>query len=181
MIRLFTAIAVPPEIGDGLMTRQHGLLGARWRPREAFHITLRFYGEVSEDRAADLDEALAGLSGTPLDLELTGVGAFGEGPEIHAVWAGVAVNAGLTRLAKQCEAAARRAGMTPEHRRYVPHVTLAYLSRPDPNHVAQWINANGLLHSPKFQTAKFGLYSSWRTSEGSAYRLEQEYELDPAT
>jgi 2'-5' RNA ligase len=43
--------------------------------------------------------------------------------------------------------------------------------------VAAWIQANNLLHSPPFRVDRFGLYSSWRTSEGSAYRLEAEYPL----
>ena len=54
MIRLFAAVAVPPELGEGLKARQNGLAGANWRPPEAFHITLRFFGEVREDVADDL-------------------------------------------------------------------------------------------------------------------------------
>jgi 2'-5' RNA ligase len=57
---------------------------------EAFHITLKFIGDVQETTAADLDEELRGDPGPALDLELQGVGHFGEGVEIHAVWAGVA-------------------------------------------------------------------------------------------
>jgi 2'-5' RNA ligase len=180
MIRLFAAVAIPPEIGQGLIPRQHGLEGARWRPQEAFHITLRFFGDVREDLAADLDEQLQGVAGSALALSLESVGAFGEGPDIHAVWAGLAANAPLARLAGRCETAARRAGLKPEGRRYLPHVTLAYLRRPDPAAVATWIQANSLLQSPPFAIDRFGLYSSWRTAEGSRYVLEAEYPLGPA-
>ena len=55
MIRLFAAIAIPEEIGADLLLRQDRLPGARWRPQEALHITLRFVGDVPENRAADLD------------------------------------------------------------------------------------------------------------------------------
>lgn len=177
MIRLFTAVALPAEVGDHLLPRQHGIEGARWRPREAFHITLKFIGDVQETTAADLDEELRGIEAPALDLELQGVGHFGEGVEIHAVWAGVAENRDLRHLAKANEGAARRAGLKPESRVYTPHVTLAYLKRPAVPEVAAWIQANNLLHSPPFRVDRFGLYSSWRTSEGSAYRLEAEYPL----
>ena len=177
MIRLFTAIAVPAEIGDPLLSRQHGIDGAHWRPREAFHITLKFIGDVQEMRAADLDEELQAIAAPAFDLELAGVGHFGEGPEIHAVWAAVGESRDLRQLAKAHEAAARRAGLKPETRLYTPHVTLAYLKRPSAPAVAAWIQANNLLHSPPFRIDRFGLYSSWRTSEGSAYRLEAEYPL----
>ena len=177
MIRLFAALSIPDDIAEGLVRRQHGLPGARWRPPEAFHITLRFFGDVREDVAADLDTELSTLTGERLTLELAGVGAFGEADDIHAVWAGVEDNAALRHLARSCETAARRAGLTPDKRTYRPHVTLAYLRRPDPDRVAHWIQANNLLHSPAFALAGFGLYSSHQTSEGSRYRLEREYLL----
>ena len=177
MIRLFTAVAVPAEIGEHLLPRQHGVDGARWRPREAFHVTLKFLGDVQETVAADLDEALQEIAAPAFELELAGVGHFGEGPEIHAVWAGVAESRDLRQLAKAHEGAGRRAGLKPETRLYTPHVTLAYLKRPPTSEVAAWIQANNLLRSPPFRVDRFGLYSSWRTSEGSAYRLEAEYPL----
>jgi 2'-5' RNA ligase len=177
MIRLFTAIAIPAEVGDHLLPRQHGVEGAHWRPREAFHITLRFLGDVQETTARDLDEELLAIDAPGFELELQGVGHFGEGADIHAVWAGVAENPALRHLARAHESAARRAGLTPDARLYTPHVTLAYLKRAPVPEVAAWIQANNLLHSPPFRVDRFGLYSSWRTSEGSAYRLEAEYPL----
>ncbi|HJV43915.1 RNA 2',3'-cyclic phosphodiesterase [Caulobacter sp.] len=177
MIRLFTAVAIPPEIGEGLLSRQHGIEGARWRPLEAFHITLRFIGDVQEPVAADLDEALSEIAAPAFDLELMGVGHFGEGADIHAVWAGVEDSAPLRRLQKANESAARAAGLKPETRVYAPHVTLAYLKRPAVPEVGAWIQGHNLLHSPSFRVERFGLYSSWRTHEGSAYRLEREYPL----
>jgi 2'-5' RNA ligase len=175
MIRLFSALAPPSDVADHLERLQHGLPGARWRPREAFHITLAFYGEVREDLARDLDCELAAVNVPALDLTLQGVGAFGEGPDIHAVWAGVVPDPALERLAAACAAAARRAGLAMERRAYRPHLTLAYTRRPDPAEVAAWIQRNNLFRSQPFQLQRFGLYSSWRTREGSAYRLEAAY------
>ncbi|HEY9217019.1 MAG TPA: RNA 2',3'-cyclic phosphodiesterase [Phenylobacterium sp.] len=177
MIRLFAAVAIPPEIRAGLVRRQHSLDEARWREPESLHITLRFFGDVREDVAADLDIELAQAAGPAFELELQGVGAFGEGPDIHAIWAGVEESAPLRQLAARCEQAARRAGLKPEKRHYRPHVTLAYLRRPDPDAVAMWIQANNLLHSPPFAVDSFGLYSSRLGSEGSSYTLEREYPL----
>lgn len=177
MIRLFAAVAVPEEIGEPLTRRMHGLEGARWRPLEALHITLRFFGDVQERVAEDLDIELATIARPPFGLELEGVGAFGEGRDIHAVWAGVTHSDPLHGLAGKCEAAARRAGMKGDVRAYRPHVTMAYLRRPDPDAVARWIQANNLLKSPPFGVDRFGLYSSHQTSEGSRYVLEREYRL----
>lgn len=177
MIRLFAALAVPDEIAQGLARRQTGLDGARWRSAEQLHVTLRFFGEVREDVARDLDAALSAVGGGPFDLMLEGAGAFGEGGDIHTIWAGVADNPELRRLAKACEMAARRAGLKPDGRNYRPHLTLAYLRHPDPARVAAWIQANNLLKSPPIRVDRFGLYSSFLASDGAQYRLEAEYAL----
>ena len=177
MIRLFAAVAVPPDIGEGLLRRQAGIERAAWRPLEAFHITLKFYGDVREDHADDLDAELLKIGGAPFDLTLQGVGSFGEGADLHAVWAGVAGAEPLTRLAKACDQAARRIGIPVESRAYRPHVTLAYLRHADPDKVAAWIQANNLLKSPPVRVERFGLYSSFLAGEGAHYRLEAEYAL----
>jgi 2'-5' RNA ligase len=175
MIRLFAALSIPPEIGLALQSRQGGIEGARWRPLEALHVTLRFFGEIRQDVARDLDVELMGISGRPFEIGLAGAGSFADGDEINAVWAGVAENSELRRLAEVCENAARRVGLKPDRRNYKPHVTLAYLRRPDPGQVAAWIQANNLLKSPPIMIDRFGLYSSTLGREGSHYRLEAEY------
>ena len=177
MIRLFAALAIPREIGEPLSARQTGIEAANWRPLDALHITLRFFGDITEPLADDLDQALESVRGEPLTLSLEGVGYFGEGADIHAVWAGVTENERLRVLAGRCEAAAKRVGLTPDKRGYRPHVTLAYMRRPDVGEVAAWVQSHALLKSPTFEVARFGLYSSVRTREGSRYDLERSYRL----
>lgn len=178
MIRLFAALEVPPEIGQDLVRRQQGLPGARWSPPDNLHITLRFFGELQEPVAADLDAELARVRVEPFDVALEGVGSFGEGRQLSAVWAGVRESEALRLLAARCDSAARRAGLKSDARVYRPHVTLAYLRRHvDQDRVAAWIGAHNLLASPPWRATWFGLYSSWRTGEGSRYDLEREYPL----
>ncbi len=177
MIRLFVAVPVQGEAAEALAIHQRGLAEARWRPLESLHVTLRFCGEVAETTADDLDIELRQVRGRPFDLTFEGVGAFGEGTDIHAIWAGAKAGPVLEALARRCETAARRAGLKPETRAFRPHATLAYLRRPDPARVAAWIQANNILRIPPVRVAAFGLYSSWRTDAGSEYRLEQLYRL----
>jgi 2'-5' RNA ligase len=177
MIRLFVAIPIPDDIGHGLARRQQGLAGAHWRPLESLHLTLRFFGAISEDRADDVDAELAAVGGAAFNLALAGVGEFGAGGESHAVWAGVEDSQALRRLAARCESAARRAGLAPETRVWRPQITLAYLSGAEPARVAAWVQGHNLLKSPSFHVDAFGLYSSWRADRGHTYRLERRYSL----
>ncbi len=177
MIRLFAALSVPDDIGQALARRQHGIEAARWRPLEALHVTLRFVGDIREDIARDLDAELAALRLPAFEIVLQGAGAFGEGADVHAVWAGLAQSEPLQRLARACETAARRVGLKPDPRTYRPHVTLAYLRHANPAEVGAWVQANNLLQSPPIPIDRFGLYSSTLGGEGSRYRREAEYPL----
>ena len=178
MIRLFAAVAIPYAAANVLSGVQHGLRDARWRPSEAFHITLRFFGEVQERAAEDLDSALGAVAMPRFDLSLQGAGSFGDSEHMRAVWAGVDESEALRRLAGKGETAARRAGLEPQSRAYRPHVTLAYLPRSaDPVAVGAWTVANTGLKTAPFTVDAFGLYSSWSTPEGSRYELERRYPL----
>jgi len=179
MIRLFAAVELPDEIAATLSRRQQGLPGARWHDRDKLHLTLAFYGEVAEPVAAEIDDGLADIRLGPFEIELRGAGAFGEGDDIRAVWAGVEQSPALLDLADRCRNVGRKAGVAIEKRTYRPHVTLAYIRRPDPDRTAAWIANHNLLHSPPFEVGWFGLYSSWLSKEGSRYELEREYSLRP--
>jgi 2'-5' RNA ligase len=142
-------------------------------------LTLRFFDEVAEPVADDIDVALDTVAGAhgPLHLQLKGAGAFG-GADPHALWIGVADNPALTKLAADCERAARRAGLKPESRKFAPHVTLAYLSGAPLDRVHAFESRLGLFETRPFRVERMALYSSVvRRSGPSLYRIEAEYPL----
>jgi 2'-5' RNA ligase len=178
-LRLFAAIAIPDDVAERLLALMKGVPGAKWRPRENLHLTLRFFGEVTEPVADDLDAALeqVGQGASAFDLQLKGAGAFG-GADPHALWIGAAAHPTLTKLAADCERAARRAGLKPEPRKFAPHVTLAYLAGAELARVHAFETRLGLFETRPFRVDSFALYSSWtRKSAPSLYRLEAEYAL----
>jgi 2'-5' RNA ligase len=178
-LRLFAALALPDLIAERLTPLMKGVPGAKWRPRENLHITLRFFDEVAEPVADDIDAELSALveRHAALELQLKGAGSFG-GADPHALWIGVAENAALAKLAADCERAARRAGLRPEPRKFTPHVTMAYLSGAALDRVQAFEARLGLFETPPFRVESFGLYQSFtRKSAPNLYRLEAEYPL----
>jgi 2'-5' RNA ligase len=176
MLRLFTAVPIPWDVAQTLKRRQTGLPGARWRPEEALHVTLAFYGEISERQADDLAGELARIPVDPFEITLKGVGAWGDAHRSLTLWAGVEPSERLTVLAGRCKAAGERAGIRMEPRVYRPHLTLAYLkTRTNPDRIGAWVTGHNLLHSPPIRIDRFGLYSSTLGSDGSTYELEQAY------
>jgi 2'-5' RNA ligase len=98
----------------------------RWVPAPNVHLTLKFLGEVEEDRLPALyaaaDGAAAGLEG--FDMAANGFGAFPSLRRPQVVWAGVEDNPPLSDLQERVEAALEALGYERERRRFHPHLTL---------------------------------------------------------
>ena len=176
MYRLFAALPVPEDLHDGLIDTQTDLPGASWRPAENFHITLRFFGDVTHARARDLDELLAGISCAPFEISLEGMGWFGR-REPSAVWARVRENDALRSLSAQCERVARQLGLDPDRRPFTPHVTLAYLHGTSLAAARAWIERHHAYRSGPFWAEGFHLYSSHTGKGPSRYVAEADYVL----
>ncbi len=178
-IRLFAALDLPDDVAERLLALMRGVPGAKWRRRENLHLTLRFFGEVTEPVADELDAELAAIAekSAPFDVQLKAAGSFGKA-DPHTLWVGAASNPALDKLAADCERAARRVGLKPEPRKFTAHVTLAYLSGADLSRVQAFESRLGLFETRTFSVESFTLYSSWAKKGGpSLYRAEAEYKL----
>jgi RNA 2',3'-cyclic 3'-phosphodiesterase len=175
-LRLFAALPVPDDIAARLEALQRDVPGAAWRPLETLHITLRFFGEIDEATARDLDDELGLIEVAPFELRLKGAGSFG-GHEPRALWVGVESPPPLARLAERCERAARRTGLPPEKRSFTPHVTLAYSRGLTPENAALFLERIGGFQSEPFWADHFLMFSSWPTKTGSRYVEEAVYPL----
>ena len=176
-MRLFVALPIPVPVAQNIMLIQGGVPGARWQSREQLHLTLRFIGEVDGRDAAMLDDALAGIEAPSFDLQLHGVGQFGN-KQPHTLWAGVRKSEALDHLQRKVDAAIRRSGQPQDMHKFTPHVTVARLRNPDGPKLIEWLTHHALFTSAEFRVDAFHLYSSRLTSDGSVYAIEQSYPLD---
>ena len=178
-LRLFAALSVPDAIADLLLPLMQELPGAKWRPRENLHVTVRFFDEVTEPVANEIDGELGRAADrvAPFEMRLKGAGSFG-GADPHALYVAVGESAALNKLAADCERAARRVGLAAEKRKFTPHVTLAYLSGASLDRVQAFEARLAQFETPAFRVERLGLYSSWtRKSASNLYRLEADYPL----
>ena len=127
MPRLFTGLEIPADIGFALSLKRGGLTGARWIDPENYHITLRFIGDVDGNVANEVVDSLDRLSNSlQFSIRLTHLGSFG-GDKPRALYAGVEPSEALNRLQAAQERMLQKAGLPPEGRKFVPHVSLARL------------------------------------------------------
>jgi 2'-5' RNA ligase len=169
MIRLFVAISLPAGHRRRLAGLCHGVREVRWVAAENLHLSLRFIGEVEEPQASDIAAALGGVRCDPFPLTLAGVGHFESGRRVRVLWAGVESCGWLATLQERVESALRRAGVSPDSRRFTPHVSLARIKAAPPQRVGGWLEANSLFRVEPFMVDRFILYESFLAHTGAIY------------
>ncbi|MBI4922121.1 MAG: RNA 2',3'-cyclic phosphodiesterase [Devosia nanyangense] len=177
MPRLFTGLEIPYDIQSALSFKRGGLSGARWIDPENYHITLRFIGDVDNRTANEVSYELDRLSHSDgFRIRLSHLGAFG-GDNPRALYAGVEASEALQRLQSAHERVLRRAGLDPEARKFVPHVSLARLRGASALEVADFIHQAGHFVPLEFTVGRFVLFSSKASVGGGPYLVEQSYPL----
>ena len=129
-MRLFVALNLPKKERDRIYRASKILreceLPVRWVEPEHFHVTLKFLGEVADDRRESVQEALdqVALTTARLDLAVEGFGAFPTIRRPQVIWVGVEPSPALRCLKQDVEWALMSCGFERETRAFHPHLTL---------------------------------------------------------
>ncbi|HEX9442855.1 MAG TPA: RNA 2',3'-cyclic phosphodiesterase [Candidatus Binatia bacterium] len=140
MARLFVAVKIDPDvlerIGRAQARLENNLSGLRWVKRENLHLTLKFLGQVSDERITPVGEALERTL-APLSrgsVSTRGLGVFPDIRRPKVLWAGLDA-APLAPLARAVEEALAPLGFAREAREFKPHLTIGrwreFAGRPD--------------------------------------------------
>lgn len=157
-MRLFLAVNLSPEMKKALTDVQRAMydrgVRGRYTPAENLHLTLAFIGEYpSADAVMD---ALSGVTFTPFELRLDGVGRFGD-----LWWAGLRESAALTAVVRRVRRALAEGGIPFDRKRFKPHITLLRKASRD---------ATGIAITPETMTVRaISLMSSRRGRNGMIY------------
>ena len=186
-MRIFVAIDLPQEIREALASLVNGLRdrlrGVRWVRPQGVHLTLRFIGEVDEERVemlrSALREAIPGSS-PPFGLHVRGLGVFPESGRPRVLWVAVEQAAGrLSAIQREVELAAMSAGFPEETRPFRPHLTVGRFGGG-----GRLQESESLLE--EFRDARHGsftvssvtIFQSLLNPGGAEYRRLEEYPLD---
>ena len=175
-MRLFVAIRPPRAVRERLAAAMGGISGARWQADEQLHLTLRFIGDMHRRQAEDAHAALSAIRHAPFEAKLSGVGFFEHRGRPDTVWAGVAPQELLEKLHNKIDQALVRAGLDPDRRAFLPHITLARLSRSS-GPIGGFLEQAGDLASPPFAVDRFALFESDLTAERAVYSILADYPL----
>jgi 2'-5' RNA ligase len=195
-MRIFVGLDIDNEIRERLarfIAEMHPLApDVRWVAPESLHVTLKFIGEKPDAVVTRVQECLASISASGVDLAFRGCGFFPTAKSARVFWVGIEADAGLAALASQVEDVLVGIGIPKEARAFSPHLTLARAGSGAPGRRKD-DKSNKLfatlqqklteIPTPEFGTMsarKFFLYRSQLSSRGSRYTKIARFGLHSA-
>ncbi len=185
MVRTFLAIPLPASVKETLAQLIKELretsADVRWVRPEGIHLTLWFFGSLSEDRLARLKEALARESlGESFQLRGQGLGTFPPGGRPRVIWVGVSGDLDrLRELKRRLDKIVVPLGFEPERRPFTPHFTLGRVK--STRGLARLLKAlshfKEAFSLPPFEVREIVLYRSDLRPDGACYTPLRRYPL----
>jgi len=172
-MRLFVAVEISPDIRRGItefMNRmQPHLSNVRWVRPEGLHITLKFLGNVVDERQSVIEGALREVEAPGFSISVRNIGLFPNARSPRVLWVGIESGPELASLAKHVDGTLASIGFEREKRPLTPHVTLARFKE---GRRTQSVSSALPDSNPSFgtMTAKeFHLYESKLSPKGASY------------
>jgi 2'-5' RNA ligase len=136
MVRTFVALELSKDIRDQLALAQDTIRECKARltfvdPKN-IHITVKFLGEVDENRLRDVMDALRTVSFSPFPVT-AGTVTVNNPSKPHTVWCAIDDTGKGEQVLSHIENALGPLGFERERRRFTPHATLARVKSSHPS------------------------------------------------
>ena len=184
--RVFCAIEIPEQIRQRIS--QHGQqlhqalpdVQVSWTKPENIHLTLKFFGNISQERVLQLSAAASrAVEGfDPFAVRIEGVGAFPTRGPARVLWIGVNDSTGmLAKLQRKLDDECEREDFEREARAFNPHFTVARMRSPrGARALADKHNQIGF-EPVDIEVNRLVVFRSQLSPKGSRYSIISEHPL----
>ncbi len=176
-MRLFIAIDLPKKAKESIEKIKEGLKGIKGvKPvvKENIHLTLKFLGEVADNKVDEIIKALSQVKFKPFNISISKTGVFPSENRIQVLWINAEPAEPLIELKKQIDAALPR--FKDDHP-FKNHITFARIK-----YIANDADKKRILEALKkpvektdFLVDKFVLYKSDLTPIRPIYEVVKEF------
>ena len=173
-MRLFIAIELE-EFADYFKELQQKIPKVKATYPKQFHLTLKFLGDVPDNKLDELKEKIKQVKFEHFKLKLGTTGVFPNEKFIRVVWVGLEDGEKITNLQKQIEFALE--GMFKKDNKFHPHITLARIKFIENDKKEEFTSTiKSIEIEPKeANIEKFKLIKSTLTGEGPVYEDLEVY------
>lgn len=131
IIRTFVAVLIADEIKNRILKAQEQVRklapDVKWVAPENFHVTLKFLGNIEEEKLPEVYEAVESVSRrySPFNLSISGIGAFPKPERARVVWVGIQDGSEhLKNIANAIDLELAKIGFEKEKREFKSHITI---------------------------------------------------------
>jgi 2'-5' RNA ligase len=177
LIRTFLAIDLPEEIKvqiENIQSRlKASVKGIRWTRPEGIHLTLKFFGNISENEIADISKVVEKntVDIRPLSLKVSTLGTFPNLKRPRVLWLGISGSVEkLSDLQKEIEKDLESIGFQTENRAFRAHLTLGRIKSPkNVKGLSEIIKKEEIYDAGSFCAGGLTLLKSDLTPQGAIY------------
>ena len=181
-MRTFVAIELDQTIKDTLSAfiqkLDTGGRNIKWVKPQGMHLTLKFLGEVPEDKISEIQSVLDRIvkDYSRFQLSLKGSGTFPPAARVpRVVWIGVEKNELLQNVQARVENELYKIRFPKEKRKYHPHLTLGRVKGPENlQTVMETLNQNKETEFGKMTVNKLTFFKSTLKPTGAEYTIIAE-------
>ena len=173
--RLFVAVELAEKLREqlyGLQSREIQRL--KWSAN--LHLTLRFIGQVSPERAELIRQCLRQTQSGPFVLTIAGLGLFKRRTG-GLLWAGAHKTPALENLKQQVDQALLAAGLNFAPEDYFPHITLSRMKKPVPLLLKKTVSEKASARFGEMTVTEFILFRSLLRPSGAIHEPVEKYRL----
>lgn len=179
MIRAFISVNLTPEIKEkiGEAERDFDMEGIKLVDPSLIHVTLKFLGNIGEDKVDEIEAALKKVSVRPFRAEFRSLGGFPNARSPRVIWIGA--EGDFKELNGQVESLMEKLGF-PREGRFSPHVTIGRAKFPTPEQKQKLpglFEKYGSFDAGGMQVSSICLMKSTLSPKGPKYEVLREIKL----
>jgi 2'-5' RNA ligase len=184
-IRAFISIEIPQEVRGKISLIQEQLKTVEtpvsWVRPQSIHLTLKFLGNISEDRIPDIKNCMSTAADgiVPFTVNVRGTGVFPNLNYPRVIWLGLEDKTdSLFRLQKGIDGCLSKIGFEAEERGFTPHLTVGRIkSLRGKNQLIRTIHIYRDIEAGKIVVDKINLMRSQLNPAGAIYAVLGEVGL----
>jgi 2'-5' RNA ligase len=184
MKRLFAAIKIIPD--ENLLRKYYNLKKElkheriKWVDPENMHLTLKFFGELPEEKVADINKVIRPFAAqvAPFTIRLQHTGVFGSRYNPRVIWYGIEDGSRLKNLGNELLEELDTAGFENDRQHFVPHFTVGRIKElTSKDHFQRSIATYKDAFFQESEVKEIHLFESILRREGPKYLTQEKYPL----
>lgn len=154
---------------------------ASWSRAENIHLTMKFFGNVDQQRVPVISAAAARVvrEFSQIQIAVGKTGVFPRPSRPQVLWIGIDdPSRALASLHKELENQFAREGFPKEDRAFRPHLTIARIRKPDNSNRLAEVHLGTEFSSVAIELSELVLFRSELSSKGSKYTAISTHRLE---